>query len=184
MNFREDKILKEAIENQDIFHIKSRLETYIVIYKGNKVKCDEVVNYAMSKSKGKFTWEEDDGKIDDIGGTISDKYSLLKERLVQNFTKDRYERVIELYRKVNNITSDCEEQETMNNETTDNKGNERIVKESRKKKPRNAQENYQGNIRKRKKQQIDQEQRTIMIRVGLLIVVVLILLALIIKVVF
>lgn len=98
MNYQNVKIFMESVKNNDIFKIKSSLEGLIVLFKGDKVKCDEAVEYAIKNSS--FNWEEDDGIFfDERLDTIKEKYYFEKERLVQNFTKKRYLNVLELYKQ-------------------------------------------------------------------------------------
>ena len=99
MRFEESKAFMSSVEQGDIFGIKSDLESLIAITKGNKAECLRAIEYARKNSD--FDWEEDDGVF--FGeGLIEDKdvYLYEKERLVQNFTKERFDKVIGLYNKL------------------------------------------------------------------------------------
>lgn len=98
MNYQNSKIFMESVKNNEVFSIKSTLESLIVLFKGDKVKCDEAVEYAINNSS--FNWEDDDGVFFGEGlNTAKEKYCYEKERLVQNFTKERYLNVLELYKQ-------------------------------------------------------------------------------------
>ncbi|MGL5357197.1 MAG: hypothetical protein ACRCZ9_00225 [Fusobacteriaceae bacterium] len=98
MNYKNDKIFMESVKNDDIFAIKSDLEGLISTLEGNKIKCDEAIEYAIKNSS--FNWEEDDGLYFGEGyETTIEKYSYEKGRLVQNFTKERYFKVLDLYKQ-------------------------------------------------------------------------------------
>lgn len=98
MNYQNVKVFMESVKNNDVFAIKSDLEGLIVLFKGDKVKCDEAVEYAIKNSS--FNWEEDDGIFfGEELNTVKDIYCYEKERLVQNFTKERYLNVLELYKQ-------------------------------------------------------------------------------------
>lgn len=102
MSFENNKLFMEAIKNNDIFSIKSDLEGFIPEFKGNKNLCDEVVEFAIKNSS--FDWEEDDGiSINTSSMNIKDRYNYEKGRLVQNFTKQRYLKVLDLYNQYHNI---------------------------------------------------------------------------------
>lgn len=98
MNYKNDKSFLESVERNDVFAIKSDLEGLIPLFKGDKFRCDEAVEYAINNSS--FNWENDDGLyFGEDAKTIKEKYSYEKERLVQNFTKERYLKVLELYKE-------------------------------------------------------------------------------------
>lgn len=98
MDFKNNKLFMDVIKEDNIFAIKSDLEGYIEEYKGDKVKCDEIVEFAINNSS--FDWENDDGIfLGNKKATISEEYFYEKGRLVQNFTKERYLKVIDLYNK-------------------------------------------------------------------------------------
>lgn len=102
MSFKNNKLFMEAIKVNDIFSIKSDLEGFIPEFKGNKILCDEVVEFAIKNSS--FNWEEEDGlSVDTSNMNIRDKYNYEKGRLVQNFTKERYLKVLDLYNQYHNI---------------------------------------------------------------------------------
>lgn len=95
----QDRAFMRAIESQNVFRIKSDLEGLIPLFRGDKKKCDMAIEYARRVSP--FDWEEDDGVyFGDPNDSIEDQYSYEKGRLVQNFTKERYEKVLELYHEV------------------------------------------------------------------------------------
>ncbi|MBM6876214.1 hypothetical protein [Fusobacterium mortiferum] len=102
LDFKENKFFMEMIRKNDVFGIKSTLESFIVYYKADRELCDGVIEYAIKNSS--FKWEEDDGLH--YNGSFINKekeYYFEKERLVQNFTKERYEKVLELYKEYNKI---------------------------------------------------------------------------------
>lgn len=98
-NFKENKYFMDLIQkNNDILAIKSALENFIVEYKGNKELCDEVIRYTINNTD--FRWEEDDKRsVNRQFSTRKEEYYFEKERLVQNFTKERYEKVLILYKE-------------------------------------------------------------------------------------
>lgn len=97
--FRKHKFFIEAVESQDIFRIKSDLESLIAVLNGDREECLKAIEYAINNSG--FNWEIDDGRF--FGKNINtdrEMYLYEKERLVQNFTKERFEKVISLYNKL------------------------------------------------------------------------------------
>ena len=99
MRFEESKSFMSSVEQGDIFGIKSDLESLIAITKGNKAECLRAIEYARKNSD--FDWEEDDGVFFGEGLVEDDDiYLYEKGRLVQNFTKERFDKVIELYNKL------------------------------------------------------------------------------------
>lgn len=127
-SFKENKYFINLIQkNDDIFAIKSALEGFIIHYRGNKKLCDAVIKYAMENSS--FKWEEDDKRSSYRQfSNKKDEYYFEKERLVQNFTKERYEKVLILCREYLKIRE--EEIAEEKRESISNR-NEKI-KESRK----------------------------------------------------
>lgn len=168
MDFKNNKLFMDAIKENDIFSIKSDLEGYIVKYKGDQRKCDEVVEYAIKNSS--FNWETDDGIfLGDKKTTISEEYFYEKERLVQNFTKERYLRVINLYNEYTQGKEDRKEEVKKASTNSQTKAETRKNLTSSKKKQ---------NMR------MDQEEKTVMIRTGILIVAVIVLIYLLLKIIF
>ena len=112
LDFKENKFFMEMIRKNDVFGIKSTLESFIVYYKADRELCDGVIEYAIKNSS--FKWEEDDGLH--YNGSFINKekeYYFEKERLVQNFTKERYEKVLELYKEYNKIKVVEEKEESL-----------------------------------------------------------------------
>lgn len=104
MSFKDNKLFMEAIKKNDIFSIKSDLEGFIPEFKGNKILCDEVVDFAIKNSS--FNWEKDDGvNINTSNMSIKDRYNYEKGRLVQNFSQERYLRVLDLYNQYHNTNT-------------------------------------------------------------------------------
>lgn len=102
LNFKEDKFFIDTLKRNDVLEIKSLLEEFISYCKGDKKLCDEVIEYAIKNSS--FDWEDDDGVEKSIKlKTKKEEYYFEKGRLVQNFTKERYEKVLELYKEYNKI---------------------------------------------------------------------------------
>lgn len=168
MDFKNNKLFMDAIKENDIFSIKSDLEGYIVKYKGDKRKCDEVVEYAIKNSS--FNWESDDGIfLGDKKTTISEEYFYEKERLVQNFTKERYLRVINLY---NEYTQGKEDRK------------EEIKKASTNSQTKAETRKNLTSSKKKQNMRMDQEEKTVMIRTGILIVAVIVLIYLLLKIIF
>ncbi len=126
-SFKENKYFINLIQkNDDIFAIKSALEGFIIHYRGNKKLCDAVIKYAMENSS--FKWEEDDKRSSYRQfSNKKEEYYFEKERLVQNFTKERYEKVLILCREYLKIR----EEETAEKRESISNRNEKI-KESRK----------------------------------------------------
>lgn len=128
MDYRDAKVFMESIRKNDVFAIKSDLEGLIILFKGDKIKCDEAVEYAINNSS--FNWEKDDGIFFGEGlVTAKEKYFYEKERLVQNFTKERYLKVLELYKeydkkeKEKEILKESKLEENINTTTTNNNNN-------------------------------------------------------------
>lgn len=97
-DFKGLKHFMNAVKNNDVFAIKSDLQGMVEFYKGNKVKIDEAVKYAIDNSD--FDFEKDDGVyFGENSKSVKEKYFYESGRLVQNFTKERYNRVIELYKR-------------------------------------------------------------------------------------
>ncbi|MGL6168550.1 MAG: hypothetical protein ACRC0Y_09710 [Fusobacteriaceae bacterium] len=97
MDYKSAKVFMESVKNDDVFSIKSDLEGLIILFKGDKSKCDEAIEYAINNSS--FDWEKDDGLFfSEESKTTIQKYCFEKGRLVQNFTKERYLKVLELYK--------------------------------------------------------------------------------------
>lgn len=168
MDFKKNKLFMDAIKENDISSIKSDLEGYIVKYKGDKRKCDEVVEYAIKNSS--FNWESDDGIfLGDKKTTISEEYFYEKGRLAQNFTKERYLRVINLYNKHTQGREDTKEEVKKASTNSQTKAETRKDLTSSKKK---------------QKMRMDQEEKTVMIRTGILIVAVIVLIYLLLKKIF
>lgn len=164
-SYRDDANFLKFVSENRVFAIKSNLEGLIVKLKGNKEKCDEAVQYAIDNSD--FNWEKDDGF--DIGKKPEinkrEEYFYEKGRLVQNFTKERYEKVIELYKeflKENEIRVENEEKKTKN-QTTSTVKSPKGIKGTR---------------------GMDQEEKTVLIRTTLLISTIVIILFMLIKAIF
>ncbi|WP_426709743.1 hypothetical protein [Cetobacterium sp. SF1] len=164
MDFRSNELFMKAIKSNNVLGIKSCLEGFIKKYQGNKMKCDEAIDFAIRNSS--FNWEEDDKRyLGKPRETIEDQYYYETERLVQNFTKERYLKVLDLYRKYKGIdekiTSESPKVDRTENRTTSF----------------NSKKNFKG-------QKLDQEERTIRLRIGILVAVVIIILGLLLKMVF
>ncbi|MGL4865369.1 hypothetical protein [Cetobacterium sp.] len=186
MDYRDAKIFMKSIEKNDVFAIKSDLEGLIVLFKGDKIKCDEAVEYAINNSS--FNWEDDDKIFFGEGlVTAKERYSYEKERLVQNFTKERYLKVLELYKEYNqeenknNILNKTEVKEQQNNsstfsyEKTENL-KKSVINESKIKTGSSSNSNINQNRVNRKNVGLDQEdkivfQRTAMLGLAIVVVV-------------
>ncbi len=95
---KENEIFMEKIKENNVFKIKSYLENLIARSNGDKILCDEAIEYALKNSS--FKWEIDDGKkLQTQFTTAREKYNYEKEKLVRNFTKERYENVLKLYKE-------------------------------------------------------------------------------------
>lgn len=185
MNYRDAKIFMKSIEKNDVFAIKSDLEGLIVLFKGDKIKCDEAVEYAINNSS--FNWEDDDKIFFGEGlVTAKERYSYEKERLVQNFTKERYLKVLELYKEYNqeenknNILNQPEVKDQQNNastfsyEKTENL-KKSVINEPKIKTGSSSSNNTYQNKANRKNMGLDQEDKVVFQRtamLGLAIVVV------------
>lgn len=186
MDYRDAKIFMKSIEKNDVFAIKSDLEGLIVLFKGDKIKCDEAVEYAINNSS--FNWEDDDKIFFGEGlVTAKERYSYEKERLVQNFTKERYLKVLELYKEYNqeenknNILNQSEVKEQQSNsstfsyEKTENL-KKSVINESKIKTGSSSNSNINQNRVNRKNVGLDQEdkivfQRTAMLGLAIVVVV-------------
>lgn len=175
MKFQDDKRFMEAVEKNNIFVIKSCLERFINKFSGDQTKCDEAINYARSNSS--FDWEKEDGieMGSGVNNNIEEKYLYERERLVQNFTRERYEKVLSLYRKYKGIQEKIKE-EPKNTDFSRESKNEEIKSEKIKTEPKIPL--------KKKQRKLDQEEKTMRLRVGILAVGVIILVVLLIKAVF
>ncbi|MGL5461019.1 MAG: hypothetical protein ACRDBY_15490 [Cetobacterium sp.] len=199
MNYTDVKVFMESIKNNDIFAIKSDLEGLIVLFKGDKVKCDEAVEYAINNSS--FNWEEDDGIFfGEELNSVKDVYCYEKERLVQNFTKERYLNVLELYKQYDREETK-KEQEILKEtraKKTEEKGNsfennsikrdnglkKSEIKESQIKSGSSSTSNSYQNRGNRKNVGLDQEDKVVFQRAAMLGLVIIVVVGMIIKIVF
>ena len=84
------------MEKKDKFAVKSVLADTIARTKGDKNELDDAIAYAASK--GAFEWDAHDKKeATTKWNDKQEEYNFEKERLVQNFSKERYARVLKLY---------------------------------------------------------------------------------------
>ena len=83
----------------NFFRLKSNLESSIAITKGDKQLILKFIKWL--EDNGYFHWEKDD-EVFFGDGLKTDKeiYLYEKGRLVQNFTKERFNRVVDLYNKL------------------------------------------------------------------------------------
>lgn len=89
----------ENVNSKNFFAVKSNLEGMIRLFKGERSKVDLAINYAIENNA--FYWESDIGySLKNNYSNAKEEYDDEKERLVQNFTKERYERVLKLYNKL------------------------------------------------------------------------------------
>ena len=87
---------KDAVDKKDKFAVKSVLADMIARIKGDKNELDDAISYA--ESKGAFEWDVHDKKeATTKWDNKGEEYNFEKERLVQNFSKERYVRVLKLY---------------------------------------------------------------------------------------
>lgn len=199
MNYTDVKVFMESIKNNDIFAIKSDLEGLIVLFKGDKVKCDEAVEYAINNSS--FNWEEDDGIFfGENLNTVKEKYCYEKGRLVQNFTKERYLNVLELYKQYDREETKKEQEilkETRAKKTEetgnsfennsikrDNGLKKSEIKESQIKSGSSSTSNSYQNRGNRKSVGLDQEDKVVFQRAAMLGLVIIVVVGMIIKIVF
>lgn len=187
MDYRSDKGFMKAVEENDVFAIKSELEGLIPLFKGEKIKCDQAIEYARKNSS--FDWENDDGVFFGEGlKTTRQNYIYEKGRLVQNFTEDRYLKVLSLYREY-------KREENLNEEKKDNE-NLNTKKEEENIKIRKKEENnskIQNDATKsettqkvgvNRKKGLDKEDKTIFQRTIILGVVVVVIIWALIKIIF
>lgn len=128
--------LKKIAERNNRIEIKSTIESYISYYDGDKEKCDNIVKFFIENSS--FIWEKDDGiTTHKKFNTKKDEYIFEKMRLIENFTKERYEKVIELYQECIKVKNNREEiKEPINkfsNKKYSSKKSEKIIITSKKK---------------------------------------------------
>lgn len=128
--------LKKIAERNNLVEIKSTIESYISYYDGDKEKCDNIVKFFRENSS--FTWEEDDGiTIYKKFNTKRDEYTFEKMRLIENFTRERYEKVIELYQECIKVRNNREEikepTHTFSNKKYPSRKSEKIITTSKKK---------------------------------------------------
>lgn len=199
MNYTDVKVFMESIKNNDVFAIKSDLEGLIVLFKGDKVKCDEAVEYALKNSS--FNWEEDDGIFfGEELNTVKDIYCYEKERLVQNFTKARYLKVLELYKEYDREETKKEQEmskktRTEKIEETDNsfKNNSikkdnglktSVIKEPQIKSGSSSNSNSYQSRGNKKNVGLDQEDKVVFQRTAMLGLVIVVVVWIIVKIVF
>lgn len=199
MNYTDVKVFMESIKNNDVFAIKSDLEGLIVLFKGDKVKCDEAVEYALKNSS--FNWEEDDGIFfGEELNTVKDIYCYEKGRLVQNFTKARYLKVLELYKEYDREETKKEQEmskktRTEKIEETDNsfKNNSikkdnglktSVIKEPQIKSGSSSNSNSYQSRGNKKNVGLDQEDKVVFQRAAMLGLVIIVVVGMIIKIVF
>ena len=95
----EIEYFKESVKKSNFFAIKSILADMIKRTKGNRADLEEAIRYA--KDRGAFDWEaHDNHEATTNWNNINDKYNFEKERLVQNFSKVRYERVLKILEEI------------------------------------------------------------------------------------
>ena len=91
---------KDAVDKKDKFAVKSVLASMVAHTNGDKRKLDEAIHYAMSKDA--FEWEKHDETFAGVviksdWKTVKEEFNFERERLPQNFSKERYARVLKLY---------------------------------------------------------------------------------------
>ncbi len=95
----EIEYFRESVEKKDFLAVKSILASMIKMTKGNRYELDEAISYARLNEA--FEWEEnDDFIIESKWDNAIEKYNFEKERLVQNFSKVRYERVLKILEEI------------------------------------------------------------------------------------
>ena len=94
----QNNLFKDCVSKKDDFGVKSVLADMINRTKGDKGELDKAISYA--ESKGAFTWDKYDGKeATTKWENIQEEFNFEKERLVQNFSKERYGKVLKLYQQ-------------------------------------------------------------------------------------
>ncbi len=95
----EIEYFRDSVKSLDFFAVKSVLADMIKRTKGNRADLEEAIRYA--KDRGAFDWEaHDNHEATTNWNNINDKYNFEKERLVQNFSKVRYERVLKILEEI------------------------------------------------------------------------------------
>lgn len=97
--FTDNTIFVNKVKAKDHFAVKSILVDMIQRSRGDLGLLNPAINYATAK--GAFKWEVDDN--DDLSmkfKDITEEYNYIKEKLVQNFSKERFDKVIKLCHKL------------------------------------------------------------------------------------
>lgn len=130
-NYEKNELFLKSIEEKEIFSVKSLLVDMIQRTKGKRKELDEAISYAIAKEA--FQWEEDDK--DDMSMKFTnktDEYDFEMGRLSQNFSKERYNKIIELCKEIypkKNIYAD--NKKTINNTFSKNESTKKINKEAK-----------------------------------------------------
>lgn len=98
-SYEKNELFLEKVQNQEKFSVKSILVDMIQRTKGNGKELEEAISYAIGK--GAFQWEEDDKDNMSMKFTNkTDEYDFEMGRLSQNFSKERYNKIIELCKDI------------------------------------------------------------------------------------
>jgi len=98
-SYKKNNFFLKKVEGKECFAVKSILVDMIQRTRGNEDELKNAIEYAIRNRA--FQWEVDDN--DDASMSFNDsleKYNFFKEKLVQNFSKERYSKVIKLCKEV------------------------------------------------------------------------------------
>ena len=89
----------KKVEEKNFFAVKSILADIILRTKGNKDEIDHAIKYA--EDNGAFKWETDDGRqIPKVSDTSLKQFRALREMIIQNFSKEKYNKILELCKEI------------------------------------------------------------------------------------
>lgn len=189
MNYTDCKGFMKIVKENDVFAIKSELEGLISLFKGEKEKCDQAIEYAIKNSS--FNWEKDDGISSGINlNGARQNYIYEKGRLVQNFTMERYLKVLTLYTEYRREENQKKGNINSENIKTEKENYEKRKEEEKNKRSESKTESTtiksiptQRSGRNRNKV-LDREDKTIFQRTALLGVAVVVVIWILIKMLF
>lgn len=97
MNFRDNEFFIKKVNEKDLFSVKSSLVN--MLKRTNRAELESAIRYAEGNKA--FNWEADDGYTSaNKWNTLKEEYNFEKERLVQNFSKERYGKVLNLLEQI------------------------------------------------------------------------------------
>lgn len=95
--FRDNTFFLEKVAKKDTFAVRSSLVNMIQKLEGKKELILEAIKYATDNDS--FVWDDyDNEKTAIVFNSIMEEFSYEKEKLVNNFSEERFIQVIELYK--------------------------------------------------------------------------------------